>query len=73
MIQVTDELLKEMTDTIVREVKPRRIILFGSYAQLRYEPLETVDVPLDRQALRAEVQEVYDHVKAVLTLVEPRG
>ncbi len=33
MLQVTDELLKEMADVIVREVKPRQIILFGSYAR----------------------------------------
>lgn len=33
MLQVTEELLKEMTDLIVREVKPRKIILFGSYAR----------------------------------------
>ncbi|MBV5339305.1 MAG: nucleotidyltransferase domain-containing protein [Deltaproteobacteria bacterium] len=33
MLQVTEELLKEMTDLIVREVRPRKIILFGSYAR----------------------------------------
>jgi len=33
MLQVTKELLKEMTDIIVREVNPRKIILFGSYAR----------------------------------------
>ena len=33
MLQVTEELLKEMTDLIVREVKPRKSILFGSYAR----------------------------------------
>jgi HEPN domain-containing protein len=37
-------------------------------AQLRYEPLETVDEPLDRPALRAQVQELYDHVQAALLL-----
>jgi HEPN domain-containing protein len=42
-------------------------------AQLRYEPLETADVPLDRQALRAEVQEVYDHVKSALALLEAKA
>lgn len=41
-------------------------------AQLRYEPLETVDVPLDRPALRDEVQAVYDHVTSVLTMLEGR-
>jgi hypothetical protein len=29
MLQVTDELIKEMTDIIVREVSPRKVILFG--------------------------------------------
>jgi hypothetical protein len=29
-------------------------------------------VPLDRQALRAEVQEVYDHVQKALRLLEER-
>ena len=33
MLQVTEELLKEMTDLIVKEVKPRKIILFGSHAR----------------------------------------
>ena len=32
-IHVTDDLLKEMTDAIVREVHPRKVILFGSYAR----------------------------------------
>ncbi|HIJ97432.1 MAG TPA: nucleotidyltransferase domain-containing protein [Desulfuromonadales bacterium] len=30
---VTEELLKEMTAKIVREVNPRKIILFGSHAR----------------------------------------
>jgi len=33
MLQVTEELLQEMTDLIVREVNPRKIILFGSHAR----------------------------------------
>jgi uncharacterized protein len=33
MLQVTEKLLQEMTDLIVRETKPRKIILFGSYAR----------------------------------------
>lgn len=33
MLQVTEELLQELTDIIVREVKPRMIILFGSHAR----------------------------------------
>lgn len=30
---VTEELLKEMTEKIVREVNPRKVVLFGSYAR----------------------------------------
>jgi predicted nucleotidyltransferase len=33
MLQVTEKLIQEMTDLIVREVKPRKIILFGSHAR----------------------------------------
>lgn len=33
MIQVTDKLLQELTDILVREAKPRKIILFGSQAR----------------------------------------
>jgi predicted nucleotidyltransferase len=33
MLQVTEELLKEMTDLIVRDVNPLKIILFGSHAR----------------------------------------
>lgn len=33
MLQVTDQLIQEMTDTIVREVNPRMVILFGSHAR----------------------------------------
>ena len=33
MLQVTDELLNEITDIIVREVSPRKVILFGSHAR----------------------------------------
>ena len=32
-MQVTDELLNEITDIIVREVSPRKVILFGSHAR----------------------------------------
>ena len=42
-------------------------------AQLRYEQLEPADEPLDRPVLRKEVQEVYDHVQNVLTLLENRA
>jgi predicted nucleotidyltransferase len=33
MLQVTEKLIQEMADLIVREVKPRKIILFGSHAR----------------------------------------
>jgi predicted nucleotidyltransferase len=33
MLQVTEKLLQEMTNLIVGEVKPRKIILFGSHAR----------------------------------------
>jgi len=58
MLQVTDELLKEMTDTIVREVKPRQIILFGSHARGDARPdsdldfLVVEDGPFDAQRSR---------------------
>jgi HEPN domain-containing protein len=39
-------------------------------AQLRYEPLETVDEPLNRPALRAQVQEFYDYVQEVLSVMD---
>jgi HEPN domain-containing protein len=52
----------------------RHLVKLNPFAvQLRYEPLETSDVPLDRQALRAEVQEIHDHVLAVLALLKARG
>jgi len=52
----------------------RHLIKLNPFAaQLRYEPMETVDEPLDRPALRAQVQEVYDHVHSVLSLMEGRG
>ncbi len=42
MLQVTKELLKEMTDIIVREVNPRKIILFGSHARVRRDAIPTL-------------------------------
>jgi predicted nucleotidyltransferase len=33
VLQVTDQLIQEMTDIIVREVNPRAVILFGSHAR----------------------------------------
>ena len=43
MLQVTDELLKEMTDIIVREVSPRQVILFGSHARGDAHPDSDLD------------------------------
>lgn len=62
MLQVTEELLQEMTDIIVREVKPRKIILFGSHARgtaradSDLDFLVVEDGPFDAQrSRRAEV------------------
>ena len=33
MLQVTDALLKKMTDLIVKELDPQKVILFGSHAR----------------------------------------
>ncbi|MBN1508299.1 MAG: nucleotidyltransferase domain-containing protein [Sedimentisphaerales bacterium] len=33
MVRVSDELIEEMVRTVVDEVEPRRIYLFGSYAR----------------------------------------
>ena len=58
MLQVTDELLKEMTDTIVREISPRQIILFGSHARGDARPDSDLDFlvveegPFDAQRSR---------------------
>ncbi len=49
----------------------RHLILLNPFAaQLRYEPMETVDEPIDRPVLRAQIQAVYDHVLSVLSLME---
>ena len=40
---VTDELLKEMTELIVREVNPRKIVLFGSHARGTARPDSDLD------------------------------
>lgn len=45
MLQVTDELLKEMTETIVRGVNPSKIILFGSYAKGTARPDSDQPIP----------------------------
>lgn len=43
MLHVTDELLKEMTDIIVKEVDPRTVILFGSHARGEANPDSDLD------------------------------
>jgi HEPN domain-containing protein len=41
-------------------------------AQLRYEPLETVDEPLGRPELQKEVQELYNHVQTAVELMKSK-
>ena len=62
MLQVTEKLLQEMTDLIVREIQPRKIILFGSHARGTARPdsdldfLVVEDGPFDVQrSRRAEI------------------
>jgi len=58
MLQLTDELLQEMTEVIVRGIKPRRIVLFGSHARGGARPdsdldfLVVEDGPFDAQHSR---------------------
>jgi len=66
MLQVTDELIKEMTDIIVREVSPRKIILFGSHARGNARPdsdldfLVVEDGPFNaRRSRRAEMTRMW--------------
>ena len=40
---VTEELLKEMTEKSVKEVSPRKIVLFGSYARGNARPDSDLD------------------------------
>jgi predicted nucleotidyltransferase len=40
---VTEELLKEMTEKIVREVNPRKVVLFGSHARGTARPDSDLD------------------------------
>lgn len=49
MLQVTDELLKEMTDIIVREVNPRKVILFGSRARGEAGPDSDLDFLIEEE------------------------
>lgn len=51
--------------------KFRHLIMLNPFAaQLRYEPLETVDEPLNRPALRKEVQELHVHVQSAVALMK---
>jgi predicted nucleotidyltransferase len=40
---VTEELLKEMTEKIVREINPRKVVLFGSHARGTAHPNSDLD------------------------------
>jgi uncharacterized protein len=67
MLHVTDELLKKMTEMMVREVKPRQIILFGSHARGDARPdsdldfLVVEDGPFDaRRSRRAEMTRLWE-------------
>lgn len=52
----------------------KQLITLNSFAaQLRYEPLETVDEPLDRSALQKEVQELYNHVQTAVELMKSKS
>lgn len=49
--------------------KFRHLIMLNPFAaQLRYEPLETEDAPLDRPVVRKHVQELHEHVHAAIEL-----
>jgi predicted nucleotidyltransferase len=43
MFQVTDVLLKKMTDLIVKEIAPQKVILFGSHARGTARPDSDLD------------------------------
>lgn len=43
MLQVTDQLIQEMTDIIVRGVNPRKVVLFGSHARGEARPGSDLD------------------------------
>lgn len=67
MLQVTDELLREMTETIVRGVNPRKIILFGSHARGTARPDSDLDFlvveegPFDvRRTRESEMLKLWD-------------
>lgn len=43
MLRVDEELLKRMTETIVRELAPEKIVLFGSHARGTADPGSDLD------------------------------
>lgn len=50
----------------------RHLIMLTPFAaQLRYEPMETIDAPLDRPALRQQVQALHDHVQSAIAAAKP--
>jgi HEPN domain-containing protein len=52
----------------------KQLIMLNPFAaQLRYEPLETVDEPLDRPELQKEVQELYNHVQTAAGLMKSKS
>jgi HEPN domain-containing protein len=54
--------------------KYRHLIMLNPFAaHLRYEPLETVDEPLDRPELRKQIQELYDSVQTAVALMKQRA
>lgn len=67
MIQVTEELLKEMTDIIVNKVNPRSVILFGSHARGEAGPESDLDFLViedgpfgPQRSRRAEMVKLWD-------------
>ena len=40
-MHITEDILQEMTDKIVREVNPRKVILFGSHVRGAAAPTQT--------------------------------
>lgn len=54
--------------------KYRHLIMLNPFAaHLRYEPLETLDEPLDRPELRQQIQELHDHVQTAVALMKQRA
>jgi len=53
--------------------KFKHLIMLSPFAaQLRYEPLETVDEPLDRPELRKQIQELHDNVQTVVAFMKQK-